>query len=976
MLALVWLACLPAIGTQDSTVRGFSEAAYAPDGRLAVSLHGDLWILSQAPARWIQLTSGPATDREPAWWPDGSALVFSSDRAGNFDLWRVRVGPAGAAGDPERLTSDPELEGEPTVDPSGTIVFARGSESTARLVIRRGSGAESLLTTGEDAATRWPAFASGGHRLAYVAQTARSTALRVLSLDDGSSRTVLQGFAAERPAWSPQGDRLAFATRAGSPGTWITSVEGDYVNLLSRRPAAASWSPDGRTLALVSLPPADPPYNGDPDRLGPRELAEPPRDAGLLWFAAVPPPPDDPAAQGPAPPAPPLDRAARNAAAFDRMWKRTAQMYFSSPEDADRYARWEVRAAARRAQALAAPDERALDRVLYDLWRERPPLSRPAAGRAAVSSAHPMATAAGLEILRQGGNVVDAAVAVSFVLGVVEPDASGIGGYGQMLVRTREMAEPTAIEFMTRAPEEASLFSASLLQGGRLPADGPVLANVPGTVAGMYLAWRRFGSGRLSWAALLAPAIRAARQGFPVSDGLATTLSREREHLLKYEGSRALFFRQGRPLKAGETLWNEDLARTLEAIADSGPEIFYRGSVAQRMVQDLRGRGNPIRLTDLARYYAAERAPLGGTYRGYDVYSSTPPSAGGATLLAQLNLLEQFGSLGSYPEDAGTLHAMIEAWKLVPAARGRIADPGLWPLNLDAFVSRDSARARWSCFQPARALRARDLEGNPPACALGGRPATGRGAPESGPEAASRGEAENCEMEPAAHCHQDGTTAFVVADAEGNVVAVTQTLGTWGGNFYVTAGLGFLYNDKLGSYPEEPGQYGARLPNARHGSSLAPTLVFKGRGADRRLVLGVGAAGNAWITSAVYAIVTGVLDQELDVQRAIELPRFLVSRGRGALDGGGSAGGAGYVVEVEAGLAPEVLVALRRLGHEVQVISLPGELRMGYAAAVGVPREGWVVAAADPRRSGAAGALGCGPGDSGRANCALGDYPR
>jgi gamma-glutamyltranspeptidase len=393
------------------------------------------------------------------------------------------------------------------------------------------------------------------------------------------------------------------------------------------------------------------------------------------------------------------------------------------------------------------------------------------------------------------------------------------------------------------------------------------------------------------------------------------------------------------------------------------------------MVRDLRGRGSVIRLTDLARYYAAERAPLAGTYRGYRIYSSAPPSAGGATLLSQLNLLEQFGSLGSYPDDAATLHAMIEAWKLVPSARGRVADPGLWPLSLEAFVSKDSARARWACFQPARALGAKDLEGDPPACAVGRSPATGQGGYEPSLEPIGPG-LEGCEGESAGHCHQDGTTAFVVADAEGNVVAVTQTLGTWGGNFYVTPGLGFLYNDKLGSYPEDPGQYGARLPNARHGSSLAPTLVFKGTGADSRLVLGVGAAGNAWITSAVYAIVTGVVDQQLDVQRAIELPRFLVSRRPPVPEEAGRAGATGYVVEVEAGLAPEVVEALRKLGHEIHVISLPGELRMGYAAAVGAGGEGLVWAGADPRRSGAAGALGCGRGEGAGPSCTLADYPR
>ena len=156
-------------------------------------------------------------------------------------------------------------------------------------------------------------------------------------------------------------------------------------------------------------------------------------------------------------------------------------------------------------------------------------------------------------MLAKGGNVVDAAVAVSFALGVVEPDASGPGGYGQMLVYTQGLERPQLIEFMTRVPEDAGLTNTSLLTNGRLPDGGPAVANVPGTVAAMYLAWQKFGSKKIPWADLLQPAIRAARDGYAVSEGLATTLATEREQFLKYDGSRALFFRDGEPLHAGDT---------------------------------------------------------------------------------------------------------------------------------------------------------------------------------------------------------------------------------------------------------------------------------------------------------------------------------------------------------------------------------------------------------------------------------------
>jgi gamma-glutamyltranspeptidase len=205
-------------------------------------------------------------------------------------------------------------------------------------------------------------------------------------------------------------------------------------------------------------------------------------------------------------------------------------------------------------------------------------------------------------------------------------------------------------------------------------------------------------------------------------------------------------------------------------------------------------------------------------------------------------------------------------------------------------------------------------------------------------------------------CHRTGTTSFAVADADGNVVSATQTLGTWGGNFYVSPGLGFLYNDKLTSYGSDPDEYGARLPNARHGSSLAPTIVFHGDGRARRPVLAAGAAGNAWITSAVYSIVTGVVDAGLDAQHAIELPRFLLGQQ-------GSGARREYVVQIEDGMAPTVMRRLESLGHRFERISLFGELRMGYAAAITLGEHD-VTAAADPRRAGEAGAVGC-AGDRG-----------
>jgi gamma-glutamyltranspeptidase len=349
------------------------------------------------------------------------------------------------------------------------------------------------------------------------------------------------------------------------------------------------------------------------------------------------------------------------------------------------------------------------------------------------------------------------------------------------------------------------------------------------------------------------------------------------------------------------------------------------------MVEDLRGKGNAIRLTDMSRYFAAEREAVSTTYRGHTVFSSAPPASGGSTLAAQLNLFEQYATPKSYTDDPATFHAMLAAWQLVPSSRGRVADPSLWPTNTEPFTSKDTARVRWRCYDPARAIDPRSLTGDTLRCA-------NTTTNSSGPAEPSASDDERAQ----------GTTAYVVADKDGNVVAVTQTLGTWGGNFYVTPGLGFLYNDKLTSYGTDPAAYGARLPNARHGSTLAPTIVYRGTTGPRTPRMAVGAAGNAWITSAVYQSIVGVIDFALDAQHAIELPRFLPS-GRSAAEGIPS-------VDIEDGISPNVGLTLKRLGYRLNPISFKGELRMGYGALIVIDGNK-VTAAADPRRSGAAGAV-------------------
>jgi len=927
--------------TADSIVLGARRPAAALDGTLAFQRDGHLY-LQRAGGTSEVVSGGSAYQRDAAW--SGSTLYWASDADGHYDIVSRERSATGSAwaGEVRRLTTHVAHDVAPAAA-AGKLLFQRGLGGESRIYVREGDSAERRLTTREQTEKR-PRISSDGKVIAYIVYT--ETTRSVVASD----RVVFTDPGIEDIALSPLGDRVAVSTRGG---VVIVPTSGPtYTNLLSRAHGDVDWSPDGVLISIAEAREVSVGYNGDPDRGVDRAahergvLAASGETAGLLRLPA-PLAPDAGRITVAGPVA--IDRAQANAAAFDRVWERSARLYFSTPASAPARSAWQTARDRFRPLAIAAATDSARDAVIHALLQTRPSLRQEASGKAAVSSAHPVATDAGLEMFRRGGNVIDAAVATSFALGVVEPDASGIGGYGEMVVALKGK-QPTLIEFMSRVPEEGALSNTKLLVNGRYPSDGPVLVNVPGTVAGMYFAWQRYGSRKLAWADLLAPAIRAARNGYVVSDGLATTLATEREHFAKYEGSRALFFRDGKPLQRGDTLRNPDLAWVLEQIASKGADGFYKGEVAAKYADDLRAKGNAMKRSDLERYFANEREPVCGSYRVYRVCSSAPPVSGGADLVARLNLLEQFPAPRRYSDDAPTLHAMLSAWFLTPSSRNKIADPAMWPVDVASMVHKDTAKVRWQCFNAERALTPASVRGDTLACLKAAKPAAAPSDDNALSLAASRespcGDDHAHEM---AVCHAAGTTAFTVADANGNAVAVTQTLGTWGGNFYVTPGLGFLSNDKLTSYGTDPTQYGSRLPFARHGSTLAPTIAFQGD----RPVFAIGAAGNAWITSAVYQGLIGALDFRLGPQAALEQPRFLP--GGGFTPAAGSAP-APYNIQLEDGFAPQVIQRLRALGYDLTFVSARGELREGYGAAIRIDRSK-VTAGADPRRAGAAGAV-------------------
>jgi Tol biopolymer transport system component len=288
MLSFAFALLLQAIPQTPAPSPAARNPTYAPDGRLAVSVDGDLWVISKG-GDWSRVTSGGAWDREPAWTPDGQSLVFSSDRAGNFDLWSVSVGAPNAQ--PTQLTHSPLADAEPTVGRDGKIYFVRGRMGAAALWVRDASGAESRVTK-EHAVERWPAVSPDGSRLAYVTVSETSRRLRVRTLSDGKDTVALADARIEQPAWSPAGDRISWTATGPRGAVYVTPLDGHYVNIVSARHAEAAWNPDGRTIALADIPASDAipalGYNGDPDRTGDRDANLLAETNGKLWTIDAP----------------------------------------------------------------------------------------------------------------------------------------------------------------------------------------------------------------------------------------------------------------------------------------------------------------------------------------------------------------------------------------------------------------------------------------------------------------------------------------------------------------------------------------------------------------------------------------------------------------------------------------------------------------------------------------------------------------
>src|SRR6516165_10707 len=503
-----------------------------------------------------------------------------------------------------------------------------------------------------------------------------------------------------------------------------------------------------------------------------------------------------------------------------------------------------------------------------------------AAEHGVVVAQEKIAARIGAEILRQGGNAVDAAVATGFAMAVTYPRAGNIGGGGFMVIHLADRNENVAIDYRETAPLAATRDMFLGADGKPDPAksrDSALGIGVPGTVAGLSVALEKYGSGNFSLAALLQPAIALARDGFVVSDDLADTLPDWYRRLKKWPASVKVFSRpDGTSLREGDSLVQTDLATTLAAIAAQGPRGFYEGVVAEKLAKAIAEAGGIITTEDLKAYQPVIRAPVRGTYRGYQIVSMPQPSSGGVVLLETLNILEGFPLAEMKQGSALSLHVLIEAMKRGYADRARyLGDPAFVDAPIATLIAKDYAARQRASIDLDRATPWADLVSATP--------------PHEG----------------------NNITHFSVVDSFGNAVSNTTTLNFSYGLGLVADGTGVLLNNELDDFsaaPGAPNAYGlvggdanAPGPNKRPLSSMTPTIVLK----DGKPFLVTGSPGGSRIITAVLQVISNVIDRKLTLPEAVAAPRI---HDQWSPD----------EVVVERGLAHELVGGLEALGHTVR----------------------------------------------------------
>jgi gamma-glutamyltranspeptidase/glutathione hydrolase len=548
------------------------------------------------------------------------------------------------------------------------------------------------------------------------------------------------------------------------------------------------------------------------------------------------------------------------------------------------------------------------------------PLRPTHASHAMVTSVHELASHAGVEMLRAGGNAVDAAVATGFALAVVHPQAGNIGGGGFMLFRTTE-GKDHFIDFREKAPAAATEKMYLDAQGNVIKDSSLVgykSVGVPGSVAGLVYAEKQYG--KLSIEKVMAPAIKLARDGFPLAYEDTQDLKRD-EYLAQFPESKRIFLRDGNFYEPGEIFKQPELARTLERLAKD-PDDFYHGAMGRELAAAIHKGGGLVTAEDLAAYEVKEREPVRGSYRGYDVISAPPPSSGGVALVEILNILEGFdlAKLGNRSGDA--IHLEVEAFRRAFYDRAEfMGDPDFAKVPVAQLIDKKYAAAWRESIDPNQASLSQTLK-RPPIFNELEREAQLRSTTIREPE---------------------NTTHYSVVDAEGNAVSVTTTLNDSFGSRVTAEGLGFLLNDEMDDFTSKPGVpngYGliqgpanAIGPGKRPLSAMTPTIVLK----DGKLFLVLGSPGGPTIITTVANVLIGVVDFSLDIQEAVNAARFhhqwLPDQ-----------------IMVEDRLSPDTMNILRSKGHKLTVRHFWGDAE----CIVIDPKTGERLAGADGRNNGKA----------------------
>ena len=520
-----------------------------------------------------------------------------------------------------------------------------------------------------------------------------------------------------------------------------------------------------------------------------------------------------------------------------------------------------------------------------------------------VATEQELASRIGLDILKAGGNAVDAAVGIGFALAVALPNAGNLGGGGFMMVHDAKTGKSVALDFREVAPLKATRNmylddKGNVINGKSLYTHYAV--GVPGTVAGMEHALKKWGTMPLD--KVIAPSIALAEKGFPVSETLAKILRQEQKNMGKWPATTEIFWKDGAPLKRGDLLVQKDLAQSMRLIAQQGAKAFYEGAIAQKIAAEMAPHAGAVTLQDLREYKVAEREPVRGTYRGHEVVTMPPPSSGGTHLVQILNMLELWPLAQWGQNSAQTLHHMAESSKLAYADRSEyLGDPDFVKIPLKGLTSKRYAESLAKTIDGNRARPAKEIKPGQP--------------------------------QP---YESDQTTHYSVVDKAGNAVAVTYTLNTNFGSGIVAKGTGILLNNEMDDFAAKPGvanAYGlvggdanAVAAKKRPLSSMTPTLVLK----DGKTTLVTGSPGGARIITTVLQTVVNTIDFGNNPAEAAAAPRVHHQWTPDEL-------------RVEKGLSPDTLALLKQRGHNIAV-----KPSMGRTQTIQI-RNGMLYGYSDPR---------------------------